>query len=692
MKAFSGEEGPVAVRTTLGWILSGPAKIVRPQEPIMSLVATHALRVDDGVTNSMLDTTLKSFWDLESMGIGPEATEDKVADHFASSVRLRDNRYEVSLPWREQQHPLPTNYSLSRRRLTGLLHRLRQSPEILQEYDSIIRTQLQSGIVEEVKDGDAGPVHYLPHHAVVCQDKDTTKVRIVFDASSKSTGPSLNDCLHVGPKFNQKINEILFRFRSYTVALVADIEKAFLMISVSPADRDVLRFLWVEDPFGDEVKLVNLRFTRVVFGVSSSPFLLNATMRHHLQLYQASKPRLVEMLARSTYVDDIVAGADTESEAYQLYLDAKEVLISFNLRKFVSNSPYLQKQIDEKEATVPNEQPPSIGPAEETFSEVTIPTDSLSRPGERKVLGVRWRVEDQLVFDLTHLAEKAAKLQPTKSNVVSVGGQIYDPLGYLAPVTITFKILMQEVCRIRFGWDQPLTGEPLLKWSYNRASHCHCPDTTLVGYVYVRIVRCSFKASVMQHMLLLCIWLRPLMVEGPPVLSSLRHEYLHRPSPRLELMSALLATVTITFKILMQEVCRIRFGWDQPLTGEPLLKWSSLVKALQSSKPLSLPRHYFGGICVRSHCEVQLQGFCDASNAAYAAVVYLVKTTYGRRATSFVVSKTRVSPLKTQTIPRLELMSALLLARLITNVAESLAPRYDLLPHVCFTDSQVALF
>ena len=410
------------------------------------------MRADDGVT--MLDTTLKSFWDLESMEIGPEATEDKVADHFASSVRLRDNRYEVSLPWKEHHHPLPTNYNLSRRRLTGLLYRLRQSPEILQEYDSIIRTQLQSGIVEEVKDGDAGTVHYLPHHAVVWQDKDTTKVRIVFDASSKSMGPSLNDCLYVGPKFNQKINEILFRFRSDTVALVADIEKAFL------ADRDVLRFLWVEDPFGDEVKLVNLRFTRVVFGVSSSPLLLNATIRHHLQLYQSSKPRLVEMLARSTYVDDIVAGADTESEAYQLYL---EVLShgSFNLRKFVSDSPYLQKQIDEKEATVPNEQPPSIGPAEETFS-----TDSVSRPGEHKVLGVRWRVEeDQLVFDLTHLAEKAAKLQPTKRNVVSVVGQIYDPLGYLAPVTITFKILMQEVCKIRLGWDQPLTGEPLLKLS-----------------------------------------------------------------------------------------------------------------------------------------------------------------------------------------------------------------------------------
>ena len=213
--------------------------------------------------------------------------ENDVSDHFASSVKMKAGRYEVSLPWGECHDPLPTNYNLSRRRLTGLLHWLKQNPEILKEYNSIIQNQLEQGIVEVVEeDGvSSGTVHYLPHHAVVRHDKDTTKVRVVYNASAKSNGPSLNDCLHVGPKFNQKINELLFRFWSYSVALVADIEKAFLMISVHPNDRDVLRFLWVEDPFDNDVKLVTMRFTRVVFGVSSSPFLLNATIKHHLEAY-----------------------------------------------------------------------------------------------------------------------------------------------------------------------------------------------------------------------------------------------------------------------------------------------------------------------------------------------------------------------------------------------------------------------
>ena len=91
------------------------------------------------------------------------------------------------------------------------------------------------------------------------------------------------------PMFNQNVFDILLRFRSYRVALTADIEKAFLMISVNQRDRDALRFLWVDNVQQREPKIITLRFTRVVFGVSSSPFLLNATIRHHLEKFSASQ-------------------------------------------------------------------------------------------------------------------------------------------------------------------------------------------------------------------------------------------------------------------------------------------------------------------------------------------------------------------------------------------------------------------
>ena len=148
----------------------------------------------------------------------------------------------ISLPWREYHEQLPDNYGLSLKRLQGLLRRLKQTPAILQEYDAIIRDQLSKGIVEKVNHSTdiPGKTHYLPHHAVIRRDKETTKVRVVYDASARTNGPSLNNCLYTGPKFNQKILEILLRFRSYPIAWIADIEKAFLMISVAPRDRDVL--------------------------------------------------------------------------------------------------------------------------------------------------------------------------------------------------------------------------------------------------------------------------------------------------------------------------------------------------------------------------------------------------------------------------------------------------------------------
>ena len=298
-----------------------------------------------------LDDQLKSFWDLESFGVNP--TERLVHDEFGESVAFKNGRYEVALPWKKFHPPLSDNYDLSMKRLHGLLRRLRQDDVILDEYDSIIRSQIQQGIVEVVDKPEqmtSNKTHYLPHHAVIRRDKNTTKLRIVYDASAKSDGPSLNDCLHAGPKFDQKIFDLLLRFRVHKIAVTADIEKAFLMISMKEEDRDVLRFLWVSDVRKEDPQVIVLRFTRVVFGISSSPFLLNATIRHHLENRLPSNPDLISKLLRSIYVDDVVTGAAVESEALALYTKAKELLREggFNLRKFATNSSKLQREVDSK--------------------------------------------------------------------------------------------------------------------------------------------------------------------------------------------------------------------------------------------------------------------------------------------------------------------------------------------------------
>ena len=197
-------------------------------------------------------------------------------EKFRENIVFTEGQYEVSLPWKDQHPLLPDHHELCVKHLHGLLHCLQQSPFVFLEYGHIIQGQLKEGIIQKVEDAakqtGSSKLHYLPHHAVMRQDKHTTKLRIVYDASAKCDRPSLNECLYTGPKFDQSILDILLRFRTQQVALTADIEKAFLMVSMSEKDRDVLCFLWVDDIKKDPPELCTLRFTRVVFSVSSSPY------------------------------------------------------------------------------------------------------------------------------------------------------------------------------------------------------------------------------------------------------------------------------------------------------------------------------------------------------------------------------------------------------------------------------------
>ena len=336
---------------------------------------------------SSLDDQLRAFWELEALGI--QDKEKTLYDEFTGVVQFKDGRYQVPLPWREFHDPLPDNYQLSVTRLHGLICRLQQDEE---EYDGIIRGQLENGIIEAIPADEISSktVHYLPHHAIVRRDKATTKVQVVYDASAKgSGGVSLNDCLLKGPKFNQLIFDLLVRFRSYQVAITADLEKAFLMVSV----RDVLRFLWVEDVAKEPPDIRMYRFTRVVFGVSSSPFLLNATIKFHLEKY-------LELSSASCsnphdYVDDIISGSCT---AFNLYVESKRIFREggYNLRKFLTNSRPLQERINRQES------PESSSHHEPTYSETTLGVSQMPKVGEHKILGVQWNPEsDRLILILT---------------------------------------------------------------------------------------------------------------------------------------------------------------------------------------------------------------------------------------------------------------------------------------------------
>ena len=352
----SGQGGPVAVSTKVGWVLSGPVENL-PRDKLSSIQfsSTPVLRTESRMVDDTLQGDLDRLWDLDSVGI---RDKDTVLEAFEKNLSFEDGKYLVHLPWKEQHGLLPDNFENCVARLSSQLKRLRKDPEILKEYDSIIQDQLQSGIIEQVdcaKRPDVGRVHYLPHHGVVRRDALTTKLRVVFDASSRpsSDSPSLNECLYSGPALTPTIFNVLLRFREKRTALVGDIEKAFLNVGAAEEDRDVLRFLWVDSLEEKNPGLMLYRFCRVVFGVNASPFLLNATLKYHISQYEAD-PGLVQNLLNSFYVDDLVTGERGVEECLSLYHKSKKCLLEdgFNLRKWISNSPKLLEFICEVEGTL----------------------------------------------------------------------------------------------------------------------------------------------------------------------------------------------------------------------------------------------------------------------------------------------------------------------------------------------------
>ena len=143
---------------------------------------------------------------------------------------------------------------------------------------------------------------------------------MVYDASAKTKkgSLSLNECLHRGPVILEDLCGVLLRFRAKKIRIIADIEKAFLQVALNPQDRDVTRFLWLKDIDRCATKdnIQTYRFTRLPFGIISSPFLLSGTIAHHLEL-DASDTAI--QVKDDIYVDNLITGADNEKDALALH-------------------------------------------------------------------------------------------------------------------------------------------------------------------------------------------------------------------------------------------------------------------------------------------------------------------------------------------------------------------------------------
>ena len=333
--------------------------------------------------------------------------------------------------WVSLRKKLNDNYCLSKTRLDSLFKNKIRKPEhadFSRKYYEIIAEQEKLGVIEKVDmtgDDKNANVHYVPHHGVF---KDgSQKLRIVYDGSSAFGNEiSLNDCLSPGPSLTNELIEMLMRFRTHDVVLTGDIKNAFLEVEVDEADRDYLRFLWYE-PDGN---LVVYRFARVPFGLRCSSFLLNATLRYHMQrkCKETDNPELLQLLSKSIYVDDWLVGAKTSKHALLIKTWLAEFLdqIGMKLHKLNSNSESVRQSLD------------------------------TECPDRDSVLGLQRNVrKDEISINIERALRKM-KAELTKCELYSAPPRIYDPLGLLAPFIFLAKLLFQEVCKAKIKWKDKL--------------------------------------------------------------------------------------------------------------------------------------------------------------------------------------------------------------------------------------------
>ena len=219
---------------------------------------------------------------------------------------------------------------------------------MLGHYHRVIEDQLEQKFIEEVPNAKVQEAtHYIPHHAVL-KNSSTTQLRIVYNCSAKASKdvPSLNDCLMKGPALTEKLGDILTTFRTNKFAFSADISKAFLRIGLQEMDSDFTRFLWLKDPLDPKSKIITYRFSSVLFGATSSPFLLQATLDFHLR---KSTSQYKTLIRENFYVDNLVGTMNSEDSLLEYYFDANRELSSANmpLREWSSNAKRLQYQIDQ---------------------------------------------------------------------------------------------------------------------------------------------------------------------------------------------------------------------------------------------------------------------------------------------------------------------------------------------------------
>ncbi|XP_073814297.1 uncharacterized protein [Musca autumnalis] len=433
---------PTMQNTVFGWVISGKIQEEQPRNLTCGICTT----------DESLDASIARLWELEEIKTTskPMSLEERQCENHFEQHNTKDNknRFVVRIPFHQNPDALGDSHGIAINRFFSLERRLQKDPELKQQYVKFMEEYENLGHMTKIStDAIRSPHYFIPHHCVQRPESTTTKLRVVFDASAKTSSMhSLNDLMYAGPTVQSDLFSILLRFRLPKYVFTTDVEKMYRQVLISPEDRQFQLIIWRKDV---TQPITYYQLNTVTYGTRAAPYLATKCLQRMAKENAIRYPLASQFLQENFYVDDGLGGADSLITAVNLQQQRIQVMkdSGFNLRKWCANNPQLLKDISEGD------------------QEVNLDFES-SKADTVKTLGLTWLPKDD-TFCVKVNIDPVRRV--TKRTVTSDLARLFDPLGVLSPVTVTAKIFIQELWELKLDWDQSLPESLHSKWTTFRS-------------------------------------------------------------------------------------------------------------------------------------------------------------------------------------------------------------------------------
>ncbi|XP_037932179.1 uncharacterized protein LOC119666974 [Teleopsis dalmanni] len=433
-------------KTRLGWIASGGGIIPKYNHSFSLAIAKKSTTELEFENEKSLNEIVKRFWEIENCFDAHSSLTDEDAyceTHFKQNfTRLDSGKYSVLLPKQRNIDSLGDSYNHALQRFHSLERKLQRNADLKTQYVDFINEYINLKHMSPAQLPSGVPTCFLPHHCVLKNESTTTKLRVVFDGSAKtSTGFSLNDLLMSGPTIQSTLFELIIRFRYFKIALCGDICKMYRCVRVTHPDEYLQCILWRSN-LDDDVKVFKL--DTVTYGTRPAAFLAIRAMHQLARDEEKSYPLGSKIVLRDFYVDDLMSGGDTVDEVINIRRQTTELLKKggFQIRKWCSNNPRVLCGIAESERVQLLKF--------KDGSDIT------------KALGLVWDPNhDNFLFSFTPVV---GSQQINKRTVLSTIARFYDPIGLIGPIITKAKIFMQTLWKHKLHWDESLPQALYSAW------------------------------------------------------------------------------------------------------------------------------------------------------------------------------------------------------------------------------------